>query len=1098
MKKQILGTKLLPLTILLLILIPIFGAAARPATINVANSDIQDFQLIDSGIGWVKVAGQLFWTEDNGTSWNKITPGTGALQGIYFLNNTDGYAVTINIQTSNYVSYILHTTNDAGDNWESAEIRTFPISDPLASSGGAYPFFIDESTGWVVIKQQTSSNFNIGTLYKTTNGGKTWQQLSIPTGEKVFFLDEKVGFTAGGLNDHLLYRSQNGGVSWEAFDPAPETTATLELPDFSTTDRGHLIVLENASRIRILESNDRGISWETATEMEIEDPTITFLHSLTSGQDSLITTGSQLITYSHTTQTFSTQTYPLPGALTNLSSNDADFIWGISTDTTCTEPGNPETCQSYQELVYSTDFGQSWRAIPTPIINEDIEIDSSFSIVPRTNVTDYPRTSLLRGQGFDMCEITNLTVLNNWKANSPYAAVNLYIGGIVQGCENANLSLEFVQALSVQGWKFIPTWVGHQASCTNFSQVMSSSPATAESQGRDNAIDAARNARKLGLGAADDSGTVIYYDLEAFDSSNTQCLEAAKAFINGWVEYLHSVGIMAGLYGSTCGSALAQFSTIENPPDVLWPAVWTNGEYNSNVGTYGLLCLSDSLWNQQERIRQYAGGHNEYWGGVGLNIDSNVIDGVVADISPYVGVPTSTLQNPSFETAALTPWEINQSSSDCTWQIPATADARTGSYALSMSKSATQPNCTGASQTLALNPTAGDLYRFAIWARSTTHADLRSVSLKIQGEGGAVESSNQQFTGIDDSWNCLEISHTIQNSTLSQLTAEVILENADGVEILLDDAHVSLNTGSLCPTVLLPSNLQASNGTYFDRINLTWDAVPDATYYKIYRSDTRDGPLSLIGQSASPSFSDVVGDFLDIYFYQVKACDAGKCSPFSNMDAGSFGTPLLAFTDDLESGEFVRWDQITNADKLSSCTSNPIAGTTSLCASVNTSTSTYLAQNLANPTNQLTVSFDFDPNDVNLNSRPVGIFQAADGSTVVLQLSLTYEAPNYKLLLHWYSGGTLLNSSGITIPNAPANYRITWNSSAVQARSANTFREVQLAINDVVQFTIPEVDNGGIQITKVILGVVPFSATPTGTGILIFDNFEYKGPLYIR
>ena len=39
--------------------------------------------------------------------------------------------------------------------------------------------------------------------------------------------------------------------------------------------------------------------------------------------------------------------------------------------------------------------------------------------------------------------------------------------------------------------------------------------------------------------------------------------------------------------------------------------------------------LSNSLWNNQQRIRQYTGGHNETWASITLNIDSDIIEGVV-------------------------------------------------------------------------------------------------------------------------------------------------------------------------------------------------------------------------------------------------------------------------------------------------------------------------------------------------------------------------------------------------------------------------------------------------------------------------------------
>jgi hypothetical protein len=132
------------------------------------------------------------------------------------------------------------------------------------------------------------------------------------------------------------------------------------------------------------------------------------------------------------------------------------------------------------------------------------------------------RTSLHSGQGFDQCEISSLSNLQKWKTNSPYSVVNLYIGGKSRACNNTNLSTEFIAALSVQGWKFIPTWVGLQASCTHLNFPMSENVVTAYNQGKDQAIDAARTARKYGLSFSDtdESGTVIYYDLEAFDITN--------------------------------------------------------------------------------------------------------------------------------------------------------------------------------------------------------------------------------------------------------------------------------------------------------------------------------------------------------------------------------------------------------------------------------------------------------------------------------------------------------------------------------------------------------------------------------------------------
>jgi hypothetical protein len=69
---------------------------------------------------------------------------------------------------------------------------------------------------------------------------------------------------------------------------------------------------------------------------------------------------------------------------------------------------------------------------------------------------------------------------------------------------------------------------------------------------------------------------------------------------------------------------------IPNVPDAIWPAHWLYSSFNSAATVWDVYRLSNNLWNQQQRIRQYTGGHNESWGGVTLNIDSDVIDGIVA------------------------------------------------------------------------------------------------------------------------------------------------------------------------------------------------------------------------------------------------------------------------------------------------------------------------------------------------------------------------------------------------------------------------------------------------------------------------------------
>src|SRR5260370_11647571 len=140
------------------------------------------------------------------------------------------------------------------------------------------------------------------------------------------------------------------------------------------------------------------------------------------------------------------------------------------------------------------------------------------------------------------------------------------------------------------GWSLIPNWVGPQAPCSGFSQTLSSSTSVAGSQGAGEANAAAVAAASLGL-----TNTAVFYDMENYDTGNSSCAAAVQAFITGWVRQMHARGNLAGVYGSP--SAAGDWANASLPPDA---------------------------------IRQFAGGHGETYGGVALDIQSNVASGPIA------------------------------------------------------------------------------------------------------------------------------------------------------------------------------------------------------------------------------------------------------------------------------------------------------------------------------------------------------------------------------------------------------------------------------------------------------------------------------------
>jgi hypothetical protein len=177
-----------------------------------------------------------------------------------------------------------------------------------------------------------------------------------------------------------------------------------------------------------------------------------------------------------------------------------------------------------------------------------------------------------------------------------------------------------VRSIFAQGWRLVPTWVGLQApgsSCTGCSK-MSTSTTTARQQGINEANAAADAVAALGLPAP----SIIYFDMERYDPTSHP---AVKAFINAWVERLAQRGHQAGVYGAGV-NATNDWAPIANPPRAVWIAQWNNVD-----GVFNLSGLSNNLWTTHQRIHQFQGPHNETWGGVTFNIDSDRADAPVAD-----------------------------------------------------------------------------------------------------------------------------------------------------------------------------------------------------------------------------------------------------------------------------------------------------------------------------------------------------------------------------------------------------------------------------------------------------------------------------------
>lgn len=251
----------------------------------------------------------------------------------------------------------------------------------------------------------------------------------------------------------------------------------------------------------------------------------------------------------------------------------------------------------------------------------------------------------------DQCHLPTPAQMQTWWNYSPYRITNVYIGGGLLYHECTVPDAIWIDSIQEQGWGIIPTWVGPQAPCSGWKLRMNADPTIAYQQGQVEADAASQAAWQIGLTGTGMGGTVIYYDIENFNPANTACRAAVKSFIDGWTERLHYWGNRAGAYGGSCTSYVSDWATVAHQPDNLWVAAWNYSRYNDAVSLFDITCLSNSLWPNHQRIRQYTTGHNETWGNVTFNIDSNIAD---AEVVIPTHAMTDHLSTLSFSSNNLT------------------------------------------------------------------------------------------------------------------------------------------------------------------------------------------------------------------------------------------------------------------------------------------------------------------------------------------------------------------------------------------------------------------------------------------------------------
>ena len=665
------------------------GVGFVPSAQAQTQVDIRQFDLLSASLGWVLLDQNLFLMSDAGETWQDISPSmpsSAVVQNVRFLDPGAGWVLSTTLDPAGSALFHLAYTSDGGVTWTMSTLSLFETGEIASYAEKVDMHWFDAQHGWISVKQTSGSNFSIGALFITSDGGETWSRSALPIADEVYFSDPQHGWATGGPTGDQIFITSDSGASWQNVSPEKaENAQTHMYAPFVSNGEGLLVTTQvgAVNRLNVYRENSSG-TWSLFDQVPLNtQPGLIGLSMLDAQQFVAIIPGTNSIVRMADGQLETLANKDgLSSSIVALDMISMDVGWAKSVVSNCdtasslNDTSASVTCASTTRLLRTMDGGVTWQSMAFPYGQSGTTRASTFSTTSHAatmnSLSSLGNSQIYIGQGFDICEIPTLSQMQTWAASSPYKVVNLYIGGSSRLCSNAALTAAYLKQLSAQGWKFIPTWVGPQAPCTGYLTRMSSDATTAYNQGVAQANLAVEALATLGLTLPDKTGSIVYYDIEYY-GTNTACRTAVNSFMNGWVSQIHTRGNLAGVYSSpACNTGLSDFRTITNVPDAIWIAAWyynigdPRGTYDPTASVWDWLgsCLPSSAWFDHQRLRQYSGDHIETWGNLSLEIDNDILDGIVAmpyvpKTPPYI-IPTAipSRVRPVMQSQALTPTSL--------------------------------------------------------------------------------------------------------------------------------------------------------------------------------------------------------------------------------------------------------------------------------------------------------------------------------------------------------------------------------------------------------------------------------------------------------
>ena len=214
--------------------------------------DLSQITLIDSRTGWALTKDdQIFRTGDGGATWADVSIFQAPLPvqvpstiGTCFFDEQTAFVAT-NAGTDNHPQIVVYRTSDKGSTWDRTTITT-TLDWEKDDIGGLKISFADVSNGYLMITGTPGAGQMAKSLYRTTDGGKTFSFIrditgitdaagtmngvaGYPTG--MTFSTPETGFVTCSYSAYtfvLMFKTTDGGTTWKLWSlPVPAAYENL-------------------------------------------------------------------------------------------------------------------------------------------------------------------------------------------------------------------------------------------------------------------------------------------------------------------------------------------------------------------------------------------------------------------------------------------------------------------------------------------------------------------------------------------------------------------------------------------------------------------------------------------------------------------------------------------------------------------------------------------------------------------------------------------------------------------------------------------------------------------------------------------------------